>query len=208
MVGGAVGDVSGPLLVVIAHHSRGAQAEALAGRVGADAVLTDYGSHGARWAHQQALLWATTRRERVWVLEDDALAPHDFKERAAEWGRRFPTDLVSGYLGRRRPPQYQGLIRAKLAVADARGPDWITLPTLVHGVCYSLPARTSGGVLRSLPPGAPDFAIGAAWGRPPIYTVPSLVDHADGPSVEKHPDGQTRRPGRTAWRPPEGVSNG
>ena len=81
-----MGNVSGPLLVVIAHHSRGAQAEALAGRVGADAVLTDYGSHGARWAHQQALLWATTRRERVWVLEDDALAPHDFKERATEWG--------------------------------------------------------------------------------------------------------------------------
>lgn len=201
-MGGAVGDVSGPLLVVIAHHSRSGQAEALAGRVGADAVLTDYGSHGARWAHEQALLWATTRRERVWVLEDDALAPRDFKERAAEWGQRFPTDLVSGYLGRRRPPQYQGQIRTKLSAADARGLDWITLPTLVHGVCYSLPARASGGVLRGLPGGAVDFAIGAAWGRPPIYTVPSLVDHADGPSVEKHPDEQKRKPGRRAWRPP------
>ena len=207
-MGGAVGNVSGPLLVIIAHHSRRGQAEALAGRVGADAVLTDYGSHGARWAHQQALLWATTRRERVWVLEDDALAPHDFKERAAEWGQRFPTDLVSGYLGRKRPPQYQGLIRAKLAAADARGLDWITLPTLVHGVCYSLPAGASGRVLRSLPRGAVDFAIGSAWGKPPVYTVPSLVDHADGPTVEKHPDGEKRKPGRTAWRPPEGVHYG
>ena len=194
--------------VVVAHHSRLDQAYGLAGRVGAAHVSVDYESRGARWGHLQALKWASARRERVWILEDDALAPHDFKERATEWGRRFPTDLVSGYLGRMRPPQYQGLISAKLAVADARGLDWITLPTLVHGVCYSLPARTSGGVLRSMPPGAPDFAIGAAWGRSPIYTVPSLVDHADGPSVEKHPDGQTRRPGRTAWRPPEGVSNG
>lgn len=203
-----MGNVSEPLLVVIAHHSRAAQAEALAATVGADRVMTDYGSHGARWAHSQALLWASGRRERVWVLEDDALAPRDFRERAKAWGERFPDDLVSGYLGRRRPPQYQGLIRAKLAATDARGLDWITLPTLIHGVCYSLPAGASGQVLHSLPAGAVDFAIGSAWGRPPIYTVPSLVDHDDGPPVEKHPDGQARRPGRTAWRPPEGVSNG
>lgn len=207
-MGGAVGDVSGPLLVVIAHHSRATQAEALAATVGADRVMTDYGSHGARWAHSQALLWASGRRERVWVLEDDALAPHDFRARAEAWGERFPSDLVSGYLGRQRPPQHQGQIRSKLTAADARGLDWITLPTLVHGVCYSLPARASGGVLRSLPNGAADFAIGAAWGKPPIYTVPSLVDHADGPTVEKHPDGQPRKPGRRAWRPPEGVHYG
>ena len=126
-MGGAVGNVSEPLLVIIAHHSRGGQAEALAGRVGADAVLTDYGSRGARWAHRQALLWSARRRERVWVLEDDALAPHDFRARAEAWGERFPSDLVSGYLGRQRPPQYQGQIRSKLTAADARGLDWITL---------------------------------------------------------------------------------
>ena len=194
--------------VVVAHHSRLDQAYGLAGRVGAAHVSVDYESRGARWGHLQALKWASARRERVWILEDDALAPHDFKERAAEWGQRFPTDLVSGYLGRKRPPQYQGLIRAKLAAADARGLDWITLPALVHGVCYSLPAGASGRVLRSLPRGAVDFAIGSAWGKPPVYTVPSLVDHADGPTVEKHPDGEKRKPGRTAWRPPEGVHYG
>ena len=194
--------------VVVAHNSRLDQAYGLAGRVGAVHVSVDYESRGARWGHLQALRWASARRERVWILEDDALAPHDFKERAAEWGQRFPTDLVSGYLGRKRPPQYQGLIRAKLAAADARGLDWITLPTLVHGVCYSLPAGASVRVLRSLPRGAVDFAIGSAWGKPPVYTVPSLVDHADGPTVEKHPDGEKRKPGRTAWRPPEGVHYG
>ena len=205
---GTMGKVPGPLLVVIAHHSRAAQAEALAATVGADRVMTDYGSRGARWAHSQALLWASGRRERVWILEDDALAPHDFRARAEAWGGRFPGDLVSGYLGRQRPPQYQRRIRGKLAAADACGVDWLTLPTLIHGVCYSLPAGASGRVLRSLPTGAIDFAIGSAWGRPTIYTVPSLVDHADGPSVEKHPDGEKRKPGRTAWRPPEGVHYG
>ena len=203
-----MGKVPGPLLVVIAHHSRRGQAEALAGRVGAAHVSVDYESRGARWGHLQALRWASARRERVWIIEDDALAPTDFLDRASEWSARFPDELVSGYLGRQRPPQFQGQIRSKLAVAEARGLDWLTLPTLIHGVCYSLPAGTPGRVLRSLPRGAVDFAIGSAWGRPTIYTVPSLVDHADGPTVEKHPDGEKRKPGRTAWRPPEGVHYG
>lgn len=196
------------IAVVVAHHSRLDQAYGLAGRVGAAHVSVDYESRGARWGHLQALGWASARRERVWIIEDDALAPTDFLDRASEWSARFPDELVSGYLGRQRPPQFQGQIRSKVAVAEARGLDWLTLPTLIHGVCYSLPAGASGQVLHSLPAGAVDFAIGSAWGRPPIYTVPSLVDHDDGPPVEKHPDGQARRPGRTAWRPPRGVSNG
>lgn len=197
----------GTLLVVIAHHSRSAQAEALAGRVGADQVLVDPGSHGARWTHQKALRWASGRRERVWVLEDDALAPHDFRERANDAAARWSDDLISGYLGRQRPPQYQQEIRVRLRNAEARQRDWIALPTLIHGVCYSLPVGAPENVLHGLPAGAIDFAIGAAWGRPPIYTIPSLVDHADGPAIERHPDGQTRTRGRTAWRPPGGVHN-
>lgn len=198
---------SDPLVVVVAHHSRIGQAEALAARVGADHVSVDWESHGARWGHLQALLWASARRRRVWVLEDDAVAPTDFKARAAEWQGRFPGDLVSGYLGRSRPPQYQSEIRRKLAAADRAGLDWITLPTLVHGVCYSLPHDALRSIVQALPQGPADYAVGQAWGRPPIYTIPSLVDHADGLPVERHPDGQTRRPGRTAWRPPKGVQD-
>ena len=196
------------IAVVVAHHSRLDQAYGLAGRVGAAHVSVDYESRGARWGHLQALRWASARRERVWILEDDALAPADFLDRASEWSARFPDELVSGYLGRQRPPQLQGQIRSKVAVAEARGLDWLTLPTLIHGVCYSIPTGSVGRVVRDLPPGAADYAVGQAWGRPPIYTLPSLVDHADGATVEQHPDGQTRRPGRTAWRPPEGVHHG
>ena len=206
-MGGTVGNVSGPLLVIVAHHSRRDQAEALAARVGADHVSVDWESRGARWGHLQALLWASAQRRRVWIMEDDAVAPTDFKARAAEWQGRFPGDLVSGYLGRQRPPQFQGQIRSKLAAAEARGLDWLSLPTLIHGVCYSIPTGSVGRVVRDLPSGAADYAVGQAWGHPPIYTIPSLVDHADGLPVERHPDGQTRRPGRTAWRPPKGVQD-
>jgi hypothetical protein len=37
-------------------------------------------------------------------------------------------------------------------------------------------------------------------GWPIAYTVPSLVDHADGPTLITHPDGAEREPGRVAWR--------
>lgn len=72
---------------------------------------------------------------------------------------------------------------------------------LIHGVAYILPRP--GDVLKTLGDGPIDFAIGNAWrkltGRNVIYTIPSLVDHADGPSVELHADGQPRREVRKAW---------
>ena len=67
--------------------------------------------------------------------------------------------LVSGYLGRQRPPQFQGQIRSKVAAAEARGLDWLTLPTLIHGVCYSIPTGSVGRVVRDLPPGAADTGV-------------------------------------------------
>ena len=62
------------IAVVVAHHSRLDQAYGLAGSVGAAHVSVDYESRGARWGHLQALRWASARRERVWIIEDDALA--------------------------------------------------------------------------------------------------------------------------------------
>ncbi|TYD48236.1 hypothetical protein FNN14_21455, partial [Cronobacter sakazakii] len=45
-----------------------------------------------------------------------------------------------------------------------------------------------------------DYAVGDACGGPVIYPCNSLVDHADGLPVEKHPDRQPRRERRRAWR--------
>lgn len=189
-------------VVIVAHHSREAQAYALAARVAADAVLMDPAEHGARWAHEQALVWAAKRRERTWVLEDDALPSRTFRAEAESWGERFPDDLISGYLGQSRPTWLQRRIRRNIQQAEQAGADHMRLPHLAHGVCYSLPAGTAGGVYRDLAAGPADYAIGDTWGRPVLYTLPSLVDHADGASVERHPDGQTRVKGRVAWRPP------
>lgn len=195
-------------VAVVAHHSRRKMAEALCERVGADSLIVDTESRGSLWGHRQALAVAEAvevNGERTWILEDDAVAPADFRERAEAVGEQCPGILVSGYLGRLRPPQYQAEIKTRLGHPAARRDGVIMLPQLIHGVCYSVPVGDVARVVRSMRPGPADFSVGDAWGGRVAYCVPSLVDHADGPSVEKHPDKQPRAKGRTAWVPPEGI---
>lgn len=45
-----------------------------------------------------------------------------------------------------------------------------------------------------------DYAVGDAWGGSVIYPCYSLVDHADGEPVERHPDSAPRTERRRAWR--------
>lgn len=184
-------------VVVVAHHAREAQAVALADSMGARLVMDRIGQ-GALWGHAEALRWASEQSERVVVMEDDAEPVEGFAGLAGTWLARFPEELVSFYLGTGRPHQWQRQIRMALDEADFVGRDHITLPQLIHGVCYSVPDPAA--LLSRLRKGAADFAIGAAWGKPVIYPCASLVDHADGPSVERHPDGQRRTEIRRAWR--------
>lgn len=181
--------------VVVGHHARRQQAEALASALGAH-LLIDDANHGANWNHRRALEWAAEQTCRVVVLEDDAIPVHGFTNKASEWLARYPDSLVSFYLGTSRPPQWQPAIASKLSSC----PDTISLPTLIHGVCYSIPQNELAGILERWPHHlAADFAIGRAWGREVVYLSNSLVEHADGPSVECHPDGKPRTEPRRAW---------
>jgi hypothetical protein len=42
---------------------------------------------------------------------------------------------------------------------------------------------------------AADYAVGDAYGGAVVYPCYSLVDHADGESVERHPDGRHAQSG-------------
>ncbi|WP_320725985.1 hypothetical protein [Enterobacter ludwigii] len=181
--------------VVVGHHARIGHAQRLAALLNAH-LLIDYGNHGANWNHRRALEWAACQPCRVVVLEDDALPVHGFTDKVTEWLAQFPDSLISFYLGTSRPPQWQSTITAKLSSC----PNTITLPTLIHGVCYSIPPNELAGILECWPHHlAADFAIGRAWGREVVYLSRSLVEHADGPSVERHPDGKPRTETRRAW---------
>src|SRR5690606_13646641 len=113
-------------VVVVAHHARRQQAEALAESLEAQLLMDEEG-RGAWWNHRRALRWAADQDERVVIMEDDALPVPFFRERAAAVLARWPEELVSFYLGTGRPPQYQARIQRLLADCD----DHIVLDTLI-----------------------------------------------------------------------------
>lgn len=187
--------------VVVGHHTRRTKATRLADQLGAH-LLIDEGNHGANWNHRRALEWAAEQTCRVIVVEDDAQPSSSLTELViGHWLNRFPDSLVSFYLGTGRPPQYQMQIAERLIVADKTQADYITLPRLIHGVCYSVPLQHINRVLSRWDSSKPaDYAVGDAWGGAVVYPCYSLVDHADFESVECHPDSAPRTERRRAWR--------
>ncbi|MGS4234587.1 hypothetical protein [Serratia marcescens] len=186
--------------VVVGHHSRRTQATALATSLQAH-LLIDEGDNGANWNHRRALEWAAAQLCHVVVVEDDAEPVPNFLTQVEGWLQRYPDSLVSFYLGTGRPPQYQMQIAERLIVADKTRADFITLPRLIHGVCYSVPRQHIERVLARWDTRKPaDYAVGDAYAGNVIYPCWSLVDHADGDPVESHPDGSPRTERRRAWR--------
>jgi len=164
-------------------------------------LLIDGGNHGANWNHRRALEWSACQSCRVVVLEDDVQPVNGFVRHVTDWLTRFPEDMLSFYLGTGRPPQYQMKIAEQLIKSDRLRSDHITLPRLIHGVCYSVPPQHIGRVLARWDSNkSADFAVGDAYGDSVIYPCWSLVDHADGEPVERHPDAAPRTERRRAWR--------
>lgn len=187
-------------VVVVGHHSRRQQACHLANLLDAH-LLMDEGDNGANCNHRRAIEWASQQNCRVVIMEDDALPLPGFTESVGDWLTRFPDSLISFYLGTGRPPQYQQQIAASLIDADKRRGDYITMDRLIHGVCYSPPVSGLGRILQNWNrTKAADYAVGDALGSKVIYPCYSLVDHADGVTVERHPDNQPRIERRRAWR--------
>ena len=193
---------------VVAHASRAVAAKDLARRVGAEFVSFDSngllgceGNHANVQRHLLALgsVWSV-------VVEDDAVPVDGFRAQLAAALAVVPDacPVVGLYLGRLRPPQYQARIAAALEDADALGACWVTAPALLHGVGYAIRSDVLPAVI-DYDSGLPaDQHIGRCvrkLGALVAYTVPSLVDHADGaPVIVSRPDGASRPPGRVAWR--------
>jgi hypothetical protein len=187
---------------VVAHTARASMAKTLARQVGARFVGIDNGLLGCEGNHM-AVLHHLAGLRGVWsvALEDDAVPVDGFADQLRMVLESAPADVdvVSLYLGRQRPPQFQRLISVRIGVADRVGAHWLTSSRLLHAVGYAIRTDLIPGLLEfdsSLPI---DERIGAYVNRVG-YCWPSLVDHADLPTLVGHPDGKPRPPGRTAWR--------
>jgi len=198
-------------VAVVAHPSRGARAESLADRAGAEAVLWDDSGYGCSANHLRALGWLEGSEGWAVVLEDDAVPAPGFRDQlAAALLNCPPVPVCSLYLGTGRPPHWQpSIARAEGAVQVGASPDvpWFTAGALLHGVGYAVRrerlAELRAGARRRIAHGWPiDEAI-SGWlvgaGELCAYSRPSLVDHDDGPTlIPQHP---TKHKGDTPHRP-------
>lgn len=151
--------------------------------------------------------WATGRRaweahdpEADWhmVIQDDALACKDLiagLEKALKV--LGPEGLVSAYTGTGRPDQLH--VRRALMHANAKGHSWISTRSLCWGVAIIVPVHTIHDMLAwCSEPGRMHMTYDMRIGRyyrdvlkwRSWYTVPSLVDHRDIPSLVGHGDGR------------------
>jgi hypothetical protein len=189
-------------IVIVAHHSRAEQATDLALAVDADEILFDDGTLGAAGNHRRAWDLHTNSTHTGWcvVLEDDAVPCAGFRDQLDTALHTAPTDIVSLYLGRTRPPHWQGRIEQATVRADLLGNAWIVGGQLLHAVGVAAQPRLTPTMAQWTHHLA-EPVDGRPVGDEPIsYTWPSLVDHADGPTVTDHPDGKARTTARTAWR--------
>lgn len=195
-------------LGIVAYVDRQAQAEALASEVSADYVAVDDGALGCEGNHHR--VWGHLSGSTAYwtvVLEDDAMPVAGFRQQLTAALDHAPTSIVSLYLGRSRPPQWQARVERATYRANHGEAHWITHNRLLHAVGVAIKTRlvpdmlacTTSVTCRGLPI---DEAI-SAWARASGYRVgytwPSLVDHADGPTVAYHRDNAPRIAPRKAW---------
>ena len=173
-------------------------AEAIDGQV---YCVVDRQGVGASENHRRAIQAAaalTNDTRRVIIMEDDAIPVVGFTEKALAAINGHPDGILSLYLGTSRPRTWQ--IKVDGLLQRNPSAETITLPKLIHGVCYTMPKIMFTEVAAMMNTKRPaDFAVSEVFADPGVvYCVKSLVQHADGESVESHTDGQLRNEKRVA----------
>lgn len=194
-------------IAIVAHPIRLGMARELADRVIAEAITVDNAGRGPGINHLRAWGWLNDSDSGDWavVLEDDAVPVGDFRNQLNAALAIAPADIVSLYLGRGRPPQYQRWIAQAISPLDT-DPHWLIAAHMFHAVGYAVRRHLIEDLLQGVAPLVGKLPIDEAvskWAQEAnhlvAYTRPSLVNHRDTVSLALHQDGQPRTELRVAW---------
>jgi GR25 family glycosyltransferase involved in LPS biosynthesis len=198
------------MIGIVAHTARLDQANALADTVNATYISVDDGTLGCNANHKK--VWTHLAEQSTeWsiVLEDDAIPVDNFLDQATQALAAAPGPIVSFYLGKHHIPQLdiEQDKQQAIARADAADAHWITGRHLFHAVAVAVRTDHTRPMLNHLNQLPDFFPIDEAichWANNNFidisYTWPSLIDHADLPTLFRHHDKLPRPPGRVAYR--------
>jgi hypothetical protein len=184
-------------VAIMAHPARVDAARHLAEQTGARIVWDD--GHG-EW-DTGARAWDSINRDADWglILQDDAQPIPDMLTHLTEALAHTPPTCISLYVGTgvpRGPAVTNATQRATLA-----GNAWLTTRKLLWGVALAQPTTHITPLLQwaTTSPLPYDQRIGAWYahrGHPIRYTWPSLVNHADTPTLVTRTGGPVTVPRR------------
>lgn len=196
---------------VVAHLDRRDRANRLHAQLSADyttGMFLDDGRLGCDYNHLHAWDSISADAATGWcaVFEDDA---EPIPELAYHMGWALfysPAPIVSLYLGRGRPTHWQRRISNAMRFDDR---PFIVSTHLLHCVAVAIRTELVREMLRDtrIAIDEGNKPIDEAWTEaiqarnlPVAYTNPSLVDHADEPSVARHRYPQPQTEPRVAWQ--------
>lgn len=181
--------MAGVIYEVVGHIKREQMAKDLAASVGGahlwmdDGTLGEWKNHERAWKHAQS-----SDASHAIILQDDAVPIEQFSGVVLEAIEQKPGELISLYVGTHRPRTIE-VLRA-VGKAKQGEASWLTADTLMWGVGVIVPTILIPEILDTVAKSKLpyDQRIGY-WaeqkGRLVYYTWPSLVDHADEPTVIK-----------------------
>lgn len=189
--------------VVMAHPDRREQAEAVQARLDRPTAIVWDETHNVWDTGRRAMLAYDPGCSHHVVVQDDVLVPRDLLagiERALEFVPEGSP--LGGYIGRIRPCPYQ--MAQVTARADRRSASWIVLSEPIWGPLIVVPTACIPEMIdfcdgldgmRNY-----DLRISRYFKEKQIdvwFPWPSIVDHADGPSLIIGRSATDRRTGRT-----------
>lgn len=176
-------------VLIVAHVKREKMAIELKDAVEADAIFMDDGSLGEWKNHMLAWKFAQkSGKSHAVILQDDALPVDNFREHVIEAVEQKPHALISLYVGTHRPRKNEVL--KTVEQAERIKASWLIADTLMWGVGVVVPTALISEILSTIKLSKLpyDQRIGR-WAELThsnvYYTWPSLVDHADEPTVIK-----------------------